>query len=121
MLEIPQDTTRAITNLLFSGSFTKFKDIRFIFTHAGGNVPMMANRMHQYGPRDTREKLPNAIEYELRRLYYDIAGTVSRPAIAALTNLAPASQILFDSDNPFIPLTETAEGMKQFDLSETDR
>jgi Amidohydrolase len=27
MLEIPQDTTRAVTNLLFSGSFAKFKDI----------------------------------------------------------------------------------------------
>src|SRR5207248_9273461 len=30
MLEIPQDTTRAVTNLLFSGTSTKFKNIRFI-------------------------------------------------------------------------------------------
>ena len=34
--DIPQDTTRAVTNLLFTGAFAKFKDIRFIFTHAGG-------------------------------------------------------------------------------------
>jgi predicted TIM-barrel fold metal-dependent hydrolase len=120
MLEIPQDTTRAVTNLLFSGSFTKYTDIRFIFSHAGGTVPMMVNRMHQYGPRDAGEKLLNGIEYELRRLYYDIAGTAYRPAIAALTSLVPASQILFGSDNPFIPLAETAEGVKHVDFSAAD-
>jgi 6-methylsalicylate decarboxylase len=120
MLEIPQDTTRAVTNLLFSGSFTKFKDIRFIFPHAGGTVPMMVNRMHQYGPRDAHDKVPNGIEYELRRLYYDIAGTASRPAITALTCLVATSQILFGSDNPFIPLAETAEGVKHLDFSTAD-
>jgi hypothetical protein len=40
------------------------------------------------------------LEYELRRLNYDIAGTVFRPAIAALTSLVPATQILFGSDSP---------------------
>jgi predicted TIM-barrel fold metal-dependent hydrolase len=120
MLEIPQDTTRAITNLLFSGSFTRFKNIRFIFTHAGGTAPMIVNRMHQYDPKNIAQKLPNGIEYELRRLYYDIAGTASRPAIAALTSLVATSQILFGSDNPFIPLAETAEGLKHLDFSPTD-
>ena len=120
MLEIPQDTTRAVTNLLFSGSFTKFKGIRFVFPHGGGSVPMMVNRMHQYGPRDAGEKLPNGIEYELRRLYYDIAGMAYQSPIAALTSLVPSSQILFGSDNPFIPLAETADGLKHLDFSAAD-
>jgi 6-methylsalicylate decarboxylase len=120
MLEIPQDTTRAVTNLLFSGTFTKFKDIRFIFTHAGGSVPMTVVRMHQYAPKNIAEKVPNGIEYELQRLHYDIAGTAYRPAIAALTSLVPNTQILFGSDNPFIPLAETAEGMMQLGLSADD-
>jgi len=120
MVEIPQDTTRAITNLLFSGCFTKFRDIRLVFTHAGGTVPMMVNRMHQYGSKDVAEKLPNGIEYELKRLYYDIAGTAYRPPIAALTSLVATSQILFGSDNPFIPLAETAEGLKHLGFSEAD-
>ena len=120
MLEIPQDTTRAVTNLLFSGAFTKFNDIRFIFSHAGGSVPMMAGRMRQYAPADIDEKLPNGIEYELRRLHYDIAGTVYRPAIAALTSFVPTTQILFGSDNPFIPLAETAEGVTKLGFSTSD-
>jgi predicted TIM-barrel fold metal-dependent hydrolase len=120
LIEIPQDTARAVTNLLFTGTFAKFKDIRFIFTHAGGNVPMLLGRMHQYGPKNISEIAPNGIEYELKRLYYDIAGTAYRPAIAALTSLVPTTQILFGSDNPFVPLAETADGMVQLDFSSDD-
>jgi Predicted metal-dependent hydrolase of the TIM-barrel fold len=118
--EIPQDTTRAVTNLLFTGMFARFKDIHFIFTHAGGNVPMVLGRMHQYGPKNIVEMAPNGIDYELKRLYYDIAGTAYRPAIAALTSLVPTTQILFGSDNPFVPLAETAEGMMQLGFSADD-
>src|SRR5436309_5049317 len=119
--EIPQDTTRAVTNLLFTGTFARFRDIHFIFTHAGGNVPMVLGRIHQYAPKNIAEKVPNGIEYELKRLYYDIAGTAYRPAIAALTSLVPSTHVLFGSDNPFIPLAETAEGMMQVGLSAEDR
>lgn len=120
MLEIPQDTTRAVTNLLFSGTLTRYKDIRFIFAHAGGSVPMMAVRMHQYAPQNLADKVPNGIEYELKRLYYDMAGTAYRPAIAALTALVTTTQILFGSDNPFIALADTAEGVRQLGFSEKD-
>lgn len=118
--EIPQDTTRAVTNLLFSGSFAVFKDIRFIFTHAGGDVPMIYGRMQQYAPKNIVEKAPNGIEYELKRLYYDIAGTAYRPAMAALTSLIPATHILFGSDDPFVPLATTAEGMQHVGFSPAD-
>jgi len=120
LVEIPQETARAVTNLLFTGTFSRFKDIRFIFTHAGGNVPMLLGRMHQYGPKNIAEKAPNGIEYELKRLYYDIAGTAYRPAIAALTTLVPTTQILFGSDNPFVPLAETAEGIMRLGFSADD-
>lgn len=36
MAEVPHDTTRTVISLLFSGALTRFRDIRFIFTHAGG-------------------------------------------------------------------------------------
>jgi predicted TIM-barrel fold metal-dependent hydrolase len=48
------------------------------------------------------------------------AGTAYRPAIAALTSLLPTSQILFGSDNPFVPLAQTAEGMLQVGFSAAD-
>jgi len=111
MFEVPDDTTRAIGELLFSGTLEKFPEIRFIFAHAGGTVPMMIPRMRQYAPDNWREKAPKGIEYYLRRLYYDIAGTAYPPAIAALMGLVAPTQILFGSDHPFLPIADTAEGM----------
>jgi hypothetical protein len=64
---------------------------------------MLLGRMHQYGPMNIADEAPNGIEYELKRLYYDIAGTAYRPAIAALTSLVPATQILFGSDIRLFP------------------
>jgi hypothetical protein len=115
--EIPQDTTRAVTNMLFTGTFSRFREIRFIFSHGGGDVPMVMGRLHDYAPKNIAEVAPDGIDYELARLYYDIAGTAYPPAIAALTKLVPVTQILFGSDNPFVPLKETARRMRELGLS----
>jgi predicted TIM-barrel fold metal-dependent hydrolase len=117
MAEVPQDTTRTVTSLLFSGTFTRFRDIRFVFCHAGGSVPVVAARMTQYGPKDLQDKLPNGVDYELKRLYYDIAVSGHRPAVAALTSLVPISQVLFGSDFPYRPLGETSDSLTELGLS----
>ncbi len=120
MTEIPQDTTRTITSLLFSGTLTRLKDIRFIFSHAGGTIPMVAGRLTNYAPKNRAEVLPQGVDYELKRLHYDIAVSGYRPAVAALTGLIPISQILFGSDFPYRPLGESADTMGQLGLSESD-
>ena len=118
--EVPQDTTRTVMSLLFSGALTRFRDIRFIFCHAGGGVPVIADRMRQYGPKEAIEKLPDGVDYELKRLYYDIAVSGHRPAIAALTSFVPASQILFGSDFPYQKLADTADSFPQLGLAMSD-
>jgi predicted TIM-barrel fold metal-dependent hydrolase len=114
--EVPQDTARAIINLLLTGTLSRFPGIRFIFSHAGGTFPMIAGRLQQYVPKPVLESLPEGIEHELHRLYYDIAGTAHPPAVAALRNLVPDSQILFGSDEPHVALSETAQGMDRLGL-----
>jgi predicted TIM-barrel fold metal-dependent hydrolase len=42
LLESPFETTRAVANLLYSGVLTRFPDIRFILSHAGGTIPFLA-------------------------------------------------------------------------------
>jgi 6-methylsalicylate decarboxylase len=120
--EVPQDTTRAITSLLFSGSFARLRDTRFIFAHAGGTIPMLAGRLSHYSEqmKDLVDKIPNGIEFELKRLYYDIASSANPPSMAALLKLVPTSQILFGSDYPFVPIAETADGMTHLGLSPSD-
>lgn len=112
LIEYPHDTTRAITSLLYSGSFARLRNVRFVFSHAGGTIPMLAGRISQLG-----KKVPNGVEYELKRLYYEIANSANRSTMAALTNLVPTSQIMFGTDYPFVPIDITAGGMKTLKLS----
>jgi predicted TIM-barrel fold metal-dependent hydrolase len=116
------DTTRAIVSLVASGTFSRFPDIRFIFCHAGGTMPMVAARTNAFVERhrDIAGRVPNGVPYELRRLYYDVANAVNPSSMAALMNLVPTSQLLFGSDFPYVPIAATANALDHFGLSSND-
>jgi 6-methylsalicylate decarboxylase len=121
LTEFTQDTNRAILSLMYSGSLARLRDTRFIFSHAGGTIPMLAGRIAQLGDLPhLREKVPNGVEHELKRLYYEIANSANRPAIAALTSLVPMKQILFGSDFPFVPISKTAGGLEKLEIADAD-
>ena len=56
MTELVLDTTRAIHNLMWNGTFGQFPEIKWIMPHGGGTVPFLAYRMsamdHKPGVRD---------------------------------------------------------------------
>jgi predicted TIM-barrel fold metal-dependent hydrolase len=122
LTEFIQDTNRAITSLMFSGSFGRLKGIRFVFSHAGGAIPVLSGRITQISHRVQQlgAMVPNGVEYELKRLHDELADSASRPAIAALTSLIPISQILFGSDYPVFSISMTAGGLANVGLSGTD-
>ena len=105
MLEAPFDTTRAVANLVYSGTLERYPDIRFILAHAGGTVPFLEWRMSIAAEVDQRleDKLPHSASYYLRRFYFDTAVSPSRPALAALREFVDPSHILFGSDWPMVP------------------
>ena len=110
VIEVPHDTTRTVTSLLLSGSFARYRDIKWLFSHAGGTVPMLAGRINAfYGARpNLKEFAPDGIEAEFRRLYYDTANATSAPAMAALMTLVPATQVTFGTDYPYFPGNQIA-------------
>jgi 6-methylsalicylate decarboxylase len=111
--EYPFDEVRCIMSLLFGGTFSKFSDIRFIFTHAGGPLPVLAARLEQQMRHpEIAARIPHGIPFELRKLHYEIANsTVSAPAMAAINALVPPSQLLFGSDFPYVPMEKTVGGL----------
>ncbi len=114
IVEVPTDTTRTIASLLLTGTLARFPDIRFVFSHGGGTVPVLAARITGLARmrQDLARHVPNGAEAELARLYYDTAIAANPITMAALTRLAPLSHILFGSDTPFVPIAATAMGLK---------
>src|SRR3974377_2634080 len=94
--------TRTVTSLLLSGGFARWRDSAWLFSHAGGTVPMMAGRIDAfYGARsNVKEFAPDGILGELKRLNYDTANATSGPAIAALMKLVPVSRVPYGTAYP---------------------
>ncbi len=101
LIEFVFDTTRAVTNLLYSGTLERCPDIRFIVAHAGGTVPYLAHRIAM-GQIMLSGAPQGAFTY-LKQLYYDTALSVNPPTLRSLQELVDASHILFGSDYPFAP------------------
>jgi 6-methylsalicylate decarboxylase len=117
MAETPHDMTRAVMSLLFNGTLSRNPDIRFIFTNAGGTVPMLAGRIAAAAKRlgaEFEKLVPNGAEYELKKLIYEVSNATSPTSLAAVAALVPPSQIVFGTDYPFVPIEATIAGIDAF-------
>jgi 6-methylsalicylate decarboxylase len=112
-LDFPFDTTKAVTSMLFSGTFARCRDVRFIFSHAGGTIPFLAERIARLEVRpEFRAHVPDGVMFELKRLFFDTALSANKLAFSALLQLAAPDKVLFGSDYPFAPETTMVATIK---------
>ena len=108
-MEFLFDTTRTIESLLMNGTFSRYPNLHFIFSHGGGTMPVLANRMARTFPKEFASQVPNGVLYELKRQYYDTASATNPTSLSALLSVVPSSQVVFGSDFPFISSRRTGE------------
>jgi predicted TIM-barrel fold metal-dependent hydrolase len=123
MIEFPFDTTRAITSLLFGGTLSRCSDIRYIFSHGGGALPMLAARIASIAKnrKDLSARVPNGVMPELQKLYYDIAGINHPIPFNAIRELVDTSQLLFGTDYPFWSPNVAVEMLTELGVASADR
>jgi predicted TIM-barrel fold metal-dependent hydrolase len=117
--EFTFDTSRAILNLVWSGTAERFPNVQFVFSHAGGTAPFLAWRwsLLDFLP-GTAERAPRGVLHYLKRFFYDTALSASPHALRSLCELVPPSQILFGTDFPFAPEPVTGlsiDGLARYD------
>jgi predicted TIM-barrel fold metal-dependent hydrolase len=114
MIEFGTDTTRTIADIIFSGNAQKFRDIRWIFSHAGGTMPFLIERFIRHPLLEPKAKVtvPDGTLAELTRFYYDTAQTANKAAMSGLTAVIPTSQILFGTDYPYRTSIDHVKGLR---------
>ena len=128
IVEWGADTTRTICNLIFSGTSRKYSDINWIFSHGGGVLVAIAERIlvqavsrPPYQGKFTRE----IVQGELDRFYYDTAQVALAGTLAALAKLVPTTQIVYGTDFPYRTAAEHTKGVTALfsgtDLRNIDR
>jgi len=119
VIEVPHDTTRAVTSLLLSGTFARSRDILWLFSHAGGTIPMLAGRINFFHgtAKNVDQFAPEGIEAELRRLFYDTANATHPAPMAALLKLVPDTQVVYGSDYPYVAMDTQATALRSLGLT----
>jgi predicted TIM-barrel fold metal-dependent hydrolase len=122
-IEFPTDSARTIASLALMGTLARFPNLTFIFSHGGGTLPCVWNRVEGAARRhpDAAKIFPNGLHAELKRHYYDLASIGSAPVpMAAVLKLWPISQLTYGSDVPFGSATGIAEGITKLGFSDAD-
>jgi 6-methylsalicylate decarboxylase len=101
VVEYVFDTSRAIVNLIFTGTLMRCPDIRVIVAHGGGAVPFLAQRISMLEGHRHAKAVTDVIP-TLQSLYYEMASTTAGYALASLQKLVDPTHILWGSDLPFV-------------------
>lgn len=119
-IEYPFDTTRMVINLIASGTLRRCPDIKIIVCHGGGTLAFLADRITRHlmrfstlTPALSAEEITSA----LGSLYYDLASTSRSSSIEAILDVVPESQLLYGSDNPFIPRANIEAALAELNSS----
>jgi len=116
-IEFATDSTRTITHIVFSGVATKFPDIRWIFSHAGGTLPFLTARLEIVAQQ---KKMAGGAAPILRKLYYELAQGNTPGQLAALLKMVPISQVLYGTDYPFRHGAEVNAGIADYGFTADD-
>jgi predicted TIM-barrel fold metal-dependent hydrolase len=127
-LENQFDTARAIVSLIINGTLVRCPAIRFIFAHGGGALPSLHERLdHLIGEdRPSRSDgsyhsryVPNGFDNEMKKLYFDVVRVANPANFALLMKLMPPQHLLFGTDYPPVPISETASRLPSLQLDST--
>jgi 6-methylsalicylate decarboxylase len=122
VIEFGTDTTRTITDIVFSGTAARCPDLKFIFSHAGGTLPFLTERLIKMPVLDPKlaPRVPKGVLHELKRFYYDTAWAAHPGALASLTKLVDVSQILLGSDYPYRTGADNVQGLSEYGFTSAD-
>jgi 6-methylsalicylate decarboxylase len=111
VIEFPIESTRAVANLLFSGTLDRHPSLTMILSHAGGAVPYLARRMTHAATISPalRGAPPADLLASLARLYFDVAMSATVEQLDCLYAIAGPGKVLFGSDFPFMPVEHACD------------
>lgn len=115
-IEFLFDTVRAVTSLLYSGAFSRCADTRFIFCHNGSAVPLLKDRISSRWAMDRtlfEPLIPNGPLHELKKLYFECAGSTFPECFLPLMQMVSAKNIMVGTDYPWgrLSIQQTLKGL----------
>jgi predicted TIM-barrel fold metal-dependent hydrolase len=117
LYEFPFDTTRAIVDLIYSGTLERASGLRLQLAHLGGTAPFLAHRIASLAARepDKAAAAPSGALAALSRCWYDTGLSNHASAVEATAAVVPLERIVFGSDWPYAALPESGDPAPELD------
>lgn len=107
MMEFMFDETRAVANLLLSGTVSRYPHISFIMSHCGCSIPPIVDRIGTFATFGGGENKSDEFRKLLReRFFFDLAGFPFPDQIHGLLRTlgkGGEQRLVYGSDYPFTP------------------
>ncbi|KAK8209578.1 uracil-5-carboxylate decarboxylase [Phyllosticta capitalensis] len=108
-LGFPLETTIAVTRMLLSGVWDRFKELEILIAHSGGTLPFLAGRIESCIKHDGHlkkehrlEKMRSVWDVLKKNIYLD-AVIYSEVGLKAAVDASGADRLMFGTDHPFFP------------------
>ena len=121
-IEYPTDTARTILSLWSAGITRTYPEIRFLFCHGGGVLPILLGRFAGFADWDAvgqarlSAMFPDGIYAEFAKLYLECAQAYAPETMAMLRSLVPATHLLFGTDFSYFPIAHSTAALRALDL-----
>jgi 6-methylsalicylate decarboxylase len=114
VVEYGTETSRTVASLLMNHTTIRYPNIRFIFSHGGGDVPFLTFRFSRMvsGDAELMKAEPEGAVGLIRKLYFDTAQAWNAYSLPSLTALMPPEHIVFGSDFPAASPLDTVNGLR---------
>ncbi len=114
VVEYGTETSRTIASFIANHTTIKYPDIKFIFSHGGGDVPYLVTRFQRMvgGDPALMAAFPGGAVPLIQSLRFDTAQAYNPYTLAALTRLMPTEHIMFGSDFPAASPLDTVKGLR---------
>ncbi len=123
LYEFPFDTTRALANLIWSGTLERASGLRLQVAHLGGAAPFLAHRIDSLGARepDKATAAPSGALAALARCWYDTGLSNHASAVTATASVVPIDRIVFGTDWPYAALPSSGDPAPELEVLGHDR
>lgn len=126
VLEYVFDVTMCLGKLMMEGILEKYKDVKIIFAHYGGVLPIVKERFdntyQMLRSRDFVKDLGKQPGEYFQNLYFDTSGSQSPNSLLCALEVVNSTNILFGSDFPAnMSLAQSIETIQSSSLPDTDK
>ena len=108
MMEYFFDTTRAVVNLLLSGTVTRHENLIFLVSHCGASLPPLVERFTAFSATPLLKGCEHLTSERVKelfrtRFFFDLAGMPFPDLIHGFLRVCDSSRLLYGSDYPYTP------------------